>query len=59
VNGDPKTTVVSAEYMDWKPGYEYTYIFKIHVDGGVSISSVQAAFTPWVFHEKPRTVYNW
>lgn len=59
VNGDPKTTVVSAEYMDWKPGYEYTYIFKIHVDGGVSISSVQAAFTPWTFHEKPRTVYNW
>ena len=37
VNGDPKTTVVPAEFMDWKLGYLYTYIFKIHVDGSVEI----------------------
>ena len=59
VNGDPKTAIVPAQYMDWKPGFEYTYIFKIHVDGSVSISSVDAAFTPWTTHEKPRTIYNW
>lgn len=59
VNGEPKTTIVPAEYMEWKPGYQYTYVFKIHVDGGVSISSVQAAFTEWVVDEAQHTVYNW
>ena len=59
VNGEPKTTVVPAEYMDWKPGYQYTYVFKIHVDGGVSISSVQSAFTQWTIHESDHTVHNW
>lgn len=59
VNGEPKTTIVPAEYMDWKPGYQYTYVFKIHVDGGVSISSVQAAFTEWVVDEAQHTVHNW
>lgn len=31
VNGDPeqKTAVVPAEFMQWKPNYQYTYIFKI------------------------------
>ena len=59
VNGEPKTTYVPAEYMVWKPGYLYTYIFKIHVDFGVEISSVQSAFTEWVNHESPHTVHNW
>ena len=60
VNGNDKTTVVPAAYMNWKPGFQYTYVFKIHVDGSVSISAVNAAFTPWVV-EDPRnhTVYNW
>lgn len=59
VNGEPKKTIVPAEYMDWKPGYQYTYVFKIHVDGGVSISSVQSAFTQWTINESEHTVYNW
>ena len=59
VNGEPKTTVVPAEFMEWKPGYQYTYIFKVHVDKGVSISSVQAAFTTWSFYATDHTVYNW
>lgn len=59
VNGDPKTTTVPAKYMTWLPGYLYTYIFKIHVDGGVQFSKVQSAFTPWVTYDKPHTVYNW
>jgi len=59
VNGEPKTTVVPAEFMEWKPGYQYTYIFKVHVDQGVSISSVQAAFTTWSFYATDHTVYNW
>lgn len=59
VNGEVKTTVVPATYMTWQPGYQYTYIFKIHVDGGVEIDSVQSAFDSWEEHAVPRTVYNW
>lgn len=59
VNGEPKTTVVPAEYMEWKPGYQYTYVFKIHVDNGVSISSVQSAFTEWKYSSADHTVHNW
>lgn len=59
VNGELKTAVVPAEYMDWKPGYQYTYIFKVHVDLGVTISSVESAFTKWKNYEKTHTVYNW
>lgn len=59
VNGEPKSAVVPAEFMEWKPGVEYTYIFKIHVDKGVSISSVQSAFTQWTEHKKETTIYNW
>ena len=59
VDGDPKTTIVPAEYMTWQPGYQYTYIFKVHVDGGVTIDNVQSAFTSWVDTSKDYTVYNW
>lgn len=60
VNGEPKTTVVPEDYMDWKIGYLYTYIFKVHVDYGVSIDMVQSAFTTWTTElEADHTVYNW
>ena len=59
VDGEPKTTIVPAEFMEWKPGYSYTYIFKIHVDGRVSIDAVQSAFTEWSVKEDTYTVYNW
>ena len=59
VNGEPKSVVMPAEYMNWLPGYEYTYMFKIHVDGGVTIDNVQSAFTGWTLHEGTRKVYNW
>ena len=59
VNGIPKTAEVPAEFMNWLPGYEYTYIFKVHVDGGVEIDMVQSAFTPWIEHTGTHTVYNW
>jgi hypothetical protein len=59
VNGDPKTTVVPKEYTKWLPGYEYTYIFKVHVDGGVSIDKVQSAFTDWIEHVGSHEIYNW
>ena len=59
VNNDPRTVVVPAQYMDWQPGYEYTYIFKITDPGGVELESVQAGFNPWTVHTGERTIYNW
>ena len=59
VNGEPKPAVVPAEFMDWKIGYLYTYVFKVHVDLSVSIDVVQSAFTKWNDHKTNHTVYNW
>jgi hypothetical protein len=59
VDGLPKTAFVPAAYMVWKPGYQYTYIFKVHVDGGVTIDAVQSAFTAWSVFSENKTVYNW
>ena len=60
VNGQEHAVVVPAEFMSWLPGYQYTYIFKVHVDGGVSIDSVQSAFTPWKVEDTiDYEVYNW
>ena len=60
VNGADKTCVVPAQYMQWKPGFSYTYIFKITDDGGVEIDMVQSAFTPWEERESQEyEIYNW
>ena len=59
VDGDPKEAVVPAAFMDWQPGYSYTYIFKVHVDGKVTIDAVQSAFTGWTVQENSYNVYNW
>ena len=59
VNGEPKSVVIPAEYMDWLPGHQYTYVFKIRADGGVTIDSVQSAFTPWEIEEGLHTINNW
>ena len=58
-NSDPKTAVVPAEYMQWKPGYSYTYIFIITDKGGVEIGWVDYAVTPWSDIVADHTVYNW
>ena len=58
--GDPKTAIVPAEFMNWQPGFEYTYIFKINEEGGVSIDVVQSAFTVWVDDQTGKhDIYNW
>ena len=59
VNSETKTVVVPAGYMNWQPGYEYTYIFKITESGSVVLDSVNAAFTPWNTVEAEHQVYNW
>jgi hypothetical protein len=57
--GEPKHAVVPAEYMKWKPGYSYTYIFKITDAGGVEIGWVDYKVTPWIEQIADKTVYNW
>ena len=60
VNGAEKYAVVPKEFMQWLPGYSYTYIFKITEEGGVEIDMVEAAFTPWQAEiTGSHTVYNW
>ncbi len=55
----PRTCVVPEEYMQWLPGYSYTYKFKITDEGGVEIDLVESAFTPWTEYEDSHSVYNW
>lgn len=59
VNGKTKTAVVPANYMQWLPGYSYTYAFKITDEGGVEIGWVEYAMTPWKEMEADWRVYNW
>ena len=55
-----KTAVVPAEYMSWKPGYEYTYKFKITKGGGITMDIIQVAINDWSNRKSSsHTVYNW
>lgn len=56
---DLKTAVVPAQFMQWLPGYSYTYIFKVLDEGGVEIGWVESAITPWTDMNATHTVYNW
>lgn len=59
INGETKTAVVPENYMQWLPGYSYTYVFKITDLGGVEIGWVEYAMTSWKEMEADWTVYNW
>ena len=60
VNGANKSCDVPAGYMQWQPGYSYTYVFKINEQGGVQIDLVESAYTPWTpVDSNPYNVHNW
>lgn len=59
INREEKTCTVPAEYMQWLPGYSYTYVFKINEQGGVEIGMVQSAITDWNNQSISQSVYNW
>ena len=61
VNGDPdRGCIVPAEYMNWLPSYEYTYIFKVNDEGGVNLGQVQTAYTDWMVGEDAsKVIFNW
>lgn len=42
-----RTAVVPAAYMQWKPGYQYTYIFKITSNNNMEFSHVVEVYTQW------------
>lgn len=60
VNGEERYAKVPAQYMEWLPGYEYTYVFKVFDEGGVTFGQVNTAFTDWneikVVDDK---IFNW
>ena len=56
---DSKTAVVPAQFMQWLPGYSYTYIFKVLDEGGVEIDLVESAVIDWSTVDITHTVYNW
>lgn len=59
VNSELKEVVVPAQYMNWQPGYEYTYIFKITDSGALVLYDVVAGFAPWDESVSPHPVFNW
>ncbi len=62
VNGNEKEVYVPAKYMEWKPLFDYTYIFKVNEEGGVELGQVLAAYTAWEpgsAEDKDRVVFNW
>ena len=59
VNNTTRTCTVPAAYMQWQPGYSYTYVFKITEEGGVEIGWVESAVTPWLEISADWSVYNW
>ena len=40
IDGKETTATVPAQYMQWKAGYQYTYIFKITETGSISFSDL-------------------
>ena len=60
VTDEAKTAIVPAEYMNWKPGYEYTYKFKILETGDITLDIIQVAINQWVIKgTDSHAVYNW
>lgn len=44
---DARTAVIPAAYMKWKPGYQYTYVFKITSNNNLEFSHAIEVFTHW------------
>ncbi len=44
---EERTAVVPAQYMRWKPGYQYTYVFKITKTNEMEFSHVLEVYSQW------------
>jgi hypothetical protein len=58
VNGVEKDCTVPAQYMNWSPGYRYTYIFKVNDEGGVELQTVNIAVKNWQTDDDTTAQYN-
>lgn len=61
VNGEPelRTAVVPANFMQWKPNFFYTYVFKI-TDAGRKIELDDVQIDPWQYGgSQEETWKNW
>lgn len=59
VSGEQKTAVVPAEYMHWKPNYQYTYVFKI-TEAGKKMEFYDVMIDPWKYGGSQEEVWkNW
>ena len=47
IDGKTSTAIIPAEYMQWKAGYQYTYIFKI-TEAGTNIAFTNMQVEKWV-----------
>ena len=60
INGEDKNCTVPAQYMNWQPGYSYTYIFKVNETGGVELAGVNIGITEWGEGKTDDYIlYNW
>ena len=60
VNGQDRTCTVPAQYMDWQPGFSYTYIFKVNAEGNVELGSFHIGKTTWKEGDEAEYIlYNW
>lgn len=60
VGGIEQSCEIPAELVEWKPGYEYTYIFKILESGGVRLDLIDVGISGWTNEGPyPHDVYNW
>jgi len=51
---------VPASKMQWKPGVQYTYIFKVPADAGIFLVDVeQVSVQSWSDQVSDHPVYNW
>ena len=60
LNGETKTAVVPVQYMLWKRGYTYTYIFKVTEVDGIAFDEVLVWVNQW--HQggtQNQKVHNW
>lgn len=48
IGEEPKTATVPAAYMQWRPNYRYTYIFKI-TEAGKKIEFYDVKIDPWQY----------
>lgn len=52
---DPRTAVIPAQYMKWRPGYQYTYVFKISSNNNLEFSHAVEVYTKWQAGYSDRT----